>query len=596
MKSTFLAVVLVLTAFSPLLSQAQTDDLASLRTKAEAGDPASELALGRRYWAGNGVPRDQHVGLDWIRKAAEAGNSGAQNFLAGQLCCGIGPIDHAQAAYWFEKAAEQGVPGAQVRIAEAYQKGDGVPQSTDKAIYWYQKAADQGVDSARQTLSDLSARSNSQFQPVDTTTPTALEQSANNQHSAIQQQGKINTVDTKTDFTNISAGQVLALLKTPRNIKITGAERSRDKRWFKMCESDGSECSSLATSDDLSLAIRLTLIGCSYEAIQGHQAMSNCIELAKYLFMVGNIDAARAVIEHAPGCHGFNAANDPDDQCFNGLNMIIELRNRMSPEEIWLLAKDAYSYDPGDVDAAQYLNDHGANLNIEAAVNARHEASVSNNTAVNDNNQAIDRAEAANDARRDALLGTLHNMAGSNDPNAIVNAGNQQAAAIRHIGNAQANQPSVATTPATSAAMAQPFQGTTAPPAMDGPNYPGAVTSEQCPNMQVYPDAGASCNPVRGENSCVRIVSNTWNPPSATGGAGQLRVVYENICNFKVRLSVQTAGNMQGVNDTGELSNVDHWQQYTFTTTTGNPPPIVNFSADDGVDCFGNINRPGCKN
>lgn len=43
-----------------------------------------------------------------------------------------------------------------------------------------------------------------------------------------------------------------------------------------------------------------------------------------------------------------------------------------------------------------------------------------------------------NDARYDIVVGALQGMPGGSDPNAIVNAGNQQAAAIRAIGDANA--------------------------------------------------------------------------------------------------------------------------------------------------------------
>jgi hypothetical protein len=245
-------------------------------------------------------------------------------------------------------------------------------------------------------------------------------------------------IGPQTDFRDMPPEQVLALLKSPASIEITGAERHRDKLWFKMCERDGDECSSLASSDDLPLAIRLSIIGCSFEAVPGHQAMSNCPNLATYLLAVGNIDAARAVIEHAPGCHGFTAANDPHDQCFDALAwwpQLERLRESMPASEMAMLAKDAYSYAPSDVRAAEYLNGHGADIDIAAAEAAKHDATEANNAAVREHNAAIDHAEAVKDAHREALLNALQ----SNAPvGTIQDTADQQAAAVRAIGDANA--------------------------------------------------------------------------------------------------------------------------------------------------------------
>lgn|GEM_PF-6734785 len=294
-------------------------------------------------------------------------------------------------------------------------------------------------------------------------------------------------IGPQTDFTNVPPEQVLALLKTPESIEITAAERRRGKLWFKMCESDGSECSSLASSDDLSLAIRLSIIGCSFEAVPGHQAMSNCPSLAKYLLAVGNIDAARAVIKHAPGCHGFSAANDPNDQCFDALEswpQFERLRESMPASEMAMLAKDAYSYAPSDVRAAEYLNGRGADIDIAAAEAVKHDATEANNAAVREHNVAIDRAEMAKDAQGEALLNTLQSTA-------------------------QANQPSVATTPTTGAATAQSLRGTTALQRQ----------KDQTPLAQLHPRPAQTCN--RSTRTRVQAVSRSGVNPLVYGFSPQ---------------------------------------------------------------------------
>jgi uncharacterized protein len=155
-------------------------DLATLRTRAEQGDPQSQAQLGRLYlkgelvtnsyseaskWfqlaaekgnpdaeaglgelheAGQGVPQDMQKALQYYRKAADQGHAGAQYTLGFMAECGRGlPQDHAEAVKWFLKAAEQGEPLSQYDLGQRYEKGVGVPVDLAEAFKWLKLAADQ---------------------------------------------------------------------------------------------------------------------------------------------------------------------------------------------------------------------------------------------------------------------------------------------------------------------------------------------------------------------------------------------------------------------------------------------------------------------
>src|SRR5690348_17531535 len=66
-------------------AQTQPGTAEALRTRANSGDAAAMGKLGALYLDGGPVPRDPAgEGLSWLRKAADAGDGGAQ-LLVGQM-------------------------------------------------------------------------------------------------------------------------------------------------------------------------------------------------------------------------------------------------------------------------------------------------------------------------------------------------------------------------------------------------------------------------------------------------------------------------------------------------------------------------------
>ena len=85
---------------------------------------------------------DYATALEKFRKAAEAGNAKAQNWLAWMYYYGKGvPQNNQEAVRWYVKAAEAGHTIAQVSLGKMYELGRGVPPDTVQAYKWYNLAA-----------------------------------------------------------------------------------------------------------------------------------------------------------------------------------------------------------------------------------------------------------------------------------------------------------------------------------------------------------------------------------------------------------------------------------------------------------------------
>jgi TPR repeat protein len=68
--------------------------------------------------SGRGVPRNSALAAGWLKRAAEAGDTAAQNNLGVLYATGEGVAhDHAAAERWFRAAADQGAEMAAQNLA-----------------------------------------------------------------------------------------------------------------------------------------------------------------------------------------------------------------------------------------------------------------------------------------------------------------------------------------------------------------------------------------------------------------------------------------------------------------------------------------------
>jgi TPR repeat protein len=145
-----------------------TAEAKSYRNAIPSENGGAELALGRCYWSGRGVPQDFAEAVKWWRRAAElhdieeephsphhrnAVQSDAECCLGDAYLDGKGvPQDYAQAMAFFRKAADSGYDIAQFKLGEMYRLGQGVAPDYSEAGRWYEWAA----KSIEGSLADIS--------------------------------------------------------------------------------------------------------------------------------------------------------------------------------------------------------------------------------------------------------------------------------------------------------------------------------------------------------------------------------------------------------------------------------------------------------
>lgn len=104
----------------PAGTPAQERMLASLTALAER-DPRAAFDLGLRLYRGDGVARDPHQALNWMRSAGERGNTDAQLALGRFYLAGLAEMgpDPAEAETWLSLAAARGSAEAKRLLPQA---------------------------------------------------------------------------------------------------------------------------------------------------------------------------------------------------------------------------------------------------------------------------------------------------------------------------------------------------------------------------------------------------------------------------------------------------------------------------------------------
>jgi uncharacterized protein len=128
-------------------------DVATIRTRAEAGDPVAEAQLGQLYAKGELVTNNYSEAAKWFTRAVEQTNSAGMLGL-GELCeAGQGvPKDLDRAVKLYRQSAELGNPDGEYTLAFMYESGRGVRQSHVEATKWYQRSAEHGQPLAQYDL------------------------------------------------------------------------------------------------------------------------------------------------------------------------------------------------------------------------------------------------------------------------------------------------------------------------------------------------------------------------------------------------------------------------------------------------------------
>jgi TPR repeat protein len=147
--------LIVMLVFSVLRVSA-TDNLAELRSKAEAGNALAQLKLGSRYAKGEGVAKNLAESVKWNRLAADQGVAEAQYLLGWKYQNGAGVAkDPTAAAKWYRLAAQQGHAWAQCNLGWMYHLGIGLKVDQLDAVSWLRVASSNGNILARSYLARI---------------------------------------------------------------------------------------------------------------------------------------------------------------------------------------------------------------------------------------------------------------------------------------------------------------------------------------------------------------------------------------------------------------------------------------------------------
>jgi len=127
---------------------------------ARAGDPIAQVQLGSRLTRGDDVGRDEGKGFRLFERAAQTGRPTSLYNVGVAYLAGQGVEKDAQKAVrYFKEAADTGFMPAKVNLALMHERGEGVPQDLDRAMLLLQEVADAGYgEDVKDTLEHVRRR------------------------------------------------------------------------------------------------------------------------------------------------------------------------------------------------------------------------------------------------------------------------------------------------------------------------------------------------------------------------------------------------------------------------------------------------------
>ena len=117
-----------------------------LQRAAQAGDATAALQLGKLWFKGAaGLPADADRALPWLKQAADQGQDAAAHYIALILKNGSqqAPAHPEAAARWMRRAAEAGWADSQFLLGQMLLHGQGVKADAAEALAWFERAAEQ---------------------------------------------------------------------------------------------------------------------------------------------------------------------------------------------------------------------------------------------------------------------------------------------------------------------------------------------------------------------------------------------------------------------------------------------------------------------
>ncbi len=134
-----------------------------LQQAAEAGYPPAMVTLGFDLLTRARSAAEAEVAIGWYRKAAEAGDGHAMYLLGafrerGRSTLKV-PRDLPEAERWYRRAADAGHAGAMAALGRMHEHGLQVRKDREAALSWYRRAAELGDEDAAKRLARLESES-----------------------------------------------------------------------------------------------------------------------------------------------------------------------------------------------------------------------------------------------------------------------------------------------------------------------------------------------------------------------------------------------------------------------------------------------------
>jgi TPR repeat protein len=471
------------------------------RKAAEQGDRDAQWALGNAYEFGRGVPKDSAQALIWIQKAAAQGQDYAKARL-NRLKELAQSSNTAQILTPVEVPLVPGACNNNINLAEQNLAAMGDMNAMqdwgfraddagnhDLAIKSLKRAAEYGAPTAEAFLLQLTIKNYTPRQGES----VAYMATALGAHA-------VPTAGMPSDYKTVAPAGILRLLVSGDAVKLdgngvsvpsaTGIVSQRNQNLWRVCNGEkpkeprddpsvsGEEAcyrlvqlyrlealSASAPQKELQLLMSALMRGCGLYAPDPDTSWGGetCGLLGLALYDFGNKDAAKAVWEFAPGCYSYdkrggspvngctNAMDEWDDDFFGA----IPPTGGIYPQSLEIPsspARIAFRFEPErlakilwqscttvhDRPSCAFLQSEGAHIDMGAVDQAEQERSQAIENYRAEKRAAFELSRADSVARRNAVLGALQQFAGGYNPNAIVDAGNQQAAQLRAIGDAAA--------------------------------------------------------------------------------------------------------------------------------------------------------------
>ncbi len=139
-----------------IAASAGGSEFTTLEDKAARGDAEAQFQLGRAYFRGEGVRKDEKAAVAWMEKSAAQGNVDAITSMGFFHAQGVGvDKDETKAVEWFRQGAKKGSATSKLNLGLLLRQGKTIQTSSDESLRLMHEAAEAGSVDAQSYLGQL---------------------------------------------------------------------------------------------------------------------------------------------------------------------------------------------------------------------------------------------------------------------------------------------------------------------------------------------------------------------------------------------------------------------------------------------------------